>query len=1026
MHITKADIDELKARTDLVGLILSAGVVLKKEGRAFVGLCPFLPETSPSFHVNPEAQLFNCFGACSGQGDGRTGALSKSGGDCLTFVMKWKGLSFPQAYAFLGGRPPSGKGSIGQAREVERPPAGAASPESLDAPARFDLGRAPRTQLLIAAVERWQKELSEDRQAQEALEGRGLVSREIWRAYRLGYSSGSLEDLCGTEASEARRHLLEMGLLYESDTGSLRETMRGRIVVPFFAFNQLPVSVYGRSVRDDLLPHHRLLRGPRAGLINRNAARGHQEIVLVESPYDALSLSEMGLHNGVPLCGAALLPDHGELVRRSGVGSVVVGLDADERGRKEAPVVAAQLAELGVLVRVVEWPEKDPNAVLTKHGPKTGRQIVDALLRAAEPCDLPAAQGASASAVASPAPLLPTACVPDVERDPAPATLDPPPAVEGLSIRGAPPLTDASSPDAPEAAAGHGGVSVREEGSPALSREALVSETLSIRYDDRRWDLTWLESPSIAQLRARVHLELRPPGDPPEAPPLLTFLDYLNLVASRARDAFCRRAVMLLLPEAQIPREALLLALQADLLRLADLGESRRKALSETVEGPAPMTEERRARALAYARSSHLLARLSADIEAMGYVGEESIKVLGYLVAISRKLPEALSMVILSSSGSGKSALAEVLEALTPPEDLLVVTRFTTSSLYWMGKDAVKRKFVSIEERAGSQEADYAIRALQSKRKLSMMAPIKDQATGRIETKLFEVEGPASFLESTTESRIHFENATRCYETRLDEREEQTRRIQEAQRHARTPEGRRAKARADETAAVHHDVQRVLRMVHVTIPYAWAIEFPSVWTRNRRDQPRLLNLIEALAFLHQYQRPLREAGTDALCDRPLEELGDEELDGVYVEATLDDYAAAVDLSGDLLEETLVELKRPLRDFLESFRKLSEEKRQQQKKLVRIPTASLELLEGSQAPALLARELRQVTRLQPHTVKRYLRELEELEYIAVTRGVRGAASAYRLVDLDEKPGPKVRGLLTVEELAQKLAKRRSAA
>ena len=351
MHLTPADIEDLKSRVDLVELIGSAGVELKRQGRYFVGRCPFhTPDRTPSLIVNPEAGLWNCPGACSARGDGRTGVMAKSGGDCLTFVMKWKGLSFPEAYAFLGGRAPTGR---------------SASPrEPAPSPSRFALGRAPRTRLLVAAVERWQKELSESRQAQEALEARGLVSRALWRAFKLGYSSGSLEDLCGTEASEARRHLLEMGLLAENASGSAKETMRGRIVVPLIAFNQLPVSVYGRSVNDDLVPHHRLLRGPRAGLINGNAARGHGELILVESPYDAFSLAEMGLANAVPLCGAALLPDHTELVRRFGVRSLVVGLDADERGRQAGPAVAAQLVALGAATRLVEWPEKDPNALL--------------------------------------------------------------------------------------------------------------------------------------------------------------------------------------------------------------------------------------------------------------------------------------------------------------------------------------------------------------------------------------------------------------------------------------------------------------------------------------------------------------------------------------------------------------------------------------------------------------------------------------------------------------------------------------
>jgi len=169
------------------------------------------------------------------------------------------------------------------------------------------------------------------------------------------------------------------------------------------------------------------------------------------------------------------------------------------------------------------------------------------------------------------------------------------------------------------------------------------------------------------------------------------------------------------------------------------------------------MNEEEKRLALAFLSDPQLLDRIASGIEALGYVGEDTNKKIGYLVSISRKLDAALSMVILSTSGSGKSGLAEALEAITPEEDLLAISRLSPQALYYMPKDALRRKFVSIEERAGSMEADYSIRSLQSKKKLTLAVPIKDPSTGRIETKVFEIFGPAAFLETTTESVINVE-----------------------------------------------------------------------------------------------------------------------------------------------------------------------------------------------------------------------------------------------------------------------------
>ncbi len=64
-------------------------IELKQRGRDFWGLCPFHEEKTPSFKVDPERQTFHCFG-CS------------SHGDVITFIQKYKGLSFREALSYLG------------------------------------------------------------------------------------------------------------------------------------------------------------------------------------------------------------------------------------------------------------------------------------------------------------------------------------------------------------------------------------------------------------------------------------------------------------------------------------------------------------------------------------------------------------------------------------------------------------------------------------------------------------------------------------------------------------------------------------------------------------------------------------------------------------------------------------------------------------------------------------------------------------------------------------------------------------
>jgi hypothetical protein len=1070
MHLTKAQIDDLKARLDIIEVMRSVGVESRKEGRYQKARCPFHAggkERTPSLIVDPKKQLFNCRGGCSAKDDTRTGVHAKSGGDVFTFWMKLTGQGFPEACEDLAQRfsitltKSSGNGNgNGNGAHLSPEPApstngGGARPALSPGYFSLDGSRIPRTIVWSQSVLEWIKQLSITRSAQEGLEARGLVTKEIWRGLKIGYSSGSLEDMCGTEASEAHGLLKSIGLLGSDG----KETMNGRLVFPLLALNQLPVNVYGRSLRDDLHPHHRFNRGTLAGLWNQGAARRSKELLLVESVVCVCSLCEARVYDSMSLYGAhGPTEDLIELIRRQGVTSIVVGLDADETGRSAAPGIVETFRQIGLQARSIEWPEKDPNEILMRHGPDKLREIVEKLRAKALPRDvvsLPAIATVTVTAsitplvddVASTSPDAPPLhdsaradAVPlgDFEL-PEPAPLknvltvsasikeensNSTCAAETTTVSEAMPLepaadaalrsdakvTSAASAPSPAITPSSPSTSLKSAPPEALSEDELRSKTLTVRYEDRRYGLTWLESPSVAQLRAHTRLELLPEAADEDALSLVTFLDSINLASGRSRDGFIRRVLSLVSPEAEklLPhKDALLRLIEADLMHLYELGERRMKALLFPKTKANAMTDDRREQALSYLLVPDLLSRLAQDLDAMGYVGERRAKLLGYLVAISRKLPEAMSMVILSASGSGKSALAEVLERLTPEEDLLVVSRFTAASLYWMEKDAMKRKFVSIEERGGSDEADYAIRALQSKKQLTMMAPVKDQASGKLETKFFFVEGPTAFLESTTESQINHENATRCFEERLDESREQTRRIHEAQRKSKTPEGQRAKAKAEEIAALHRDVQRCLRVVKVSIPYADLLTFPSTWTRNRRDHPRFLNLIEVIAFLNQYQRPLRYLDTDEPCERTPHELTDEELSAVYVEASVDDYGAAKTLYGEILAETLAELKRPLRELLSVFTRLALEKK----------------VRGQDNVLLLVRELRDATRLEQRVIRRYLAELVELEHLTQTRGPNGAANAYRLAELESRPAAEIEGLLSVEELRRLIEERK---
>lgn len=450
-------------------------------------------------------------------------------------------------------------------------------------------------------------------------------------------------------------------------------------------------------------------------------------------------------------------------------------------------------------------------------------------------------------------------------------------------------------------------------------------------------------------------------------------VDTLDLYASRSRAEFTKRVAKTLGIAADgVERDLLALLVEAE---QTPEGEPPASAASN---GPPAMSDVERAEALAFLQQPDLLAQVARDIDALGFVGEATNTRLLYLVAISRKLTDPLSAIVLSQSGAGKSGLTEVLERLTPPEDVVLLTRLTPQSLYYIEPGFLDRKLVIVEERYGSMDADYSIRVLQSRKKLIAAAPIKDPQTGTLKTKVFTVEARAAFVEATTASAVNHENATRCFELTMDESAEQTRRIQARMALRRTERGLAQRQAADALARRHWAAQRLLDPAPVVIPFAEALTFPSAWLRTRRDYARFLNLIEVSAFLHQHQRARR---------------------GGAIVAEVADYAVAYDLAAAVLSETLADLRPSLRAAYDQVRGLC----------------------AAGDGSVSRRTIREALAVPDTTVRGWLQQLVDLEYLAlVDAGQKGAGKVARYRLIDHTPGEARRvGLLTPEALRAQL-------
>jgi DNA primase len=868
MALMKPDFDEIKRGTDIVRVIESYGVALKKTGQDHVGLCPFHEDKKPSLHVTPGKGLFHC-PACG------------AAGNVIQFVARKEGIADREAALKLLGALP------GITRASALPPATA----ECDPLAYSGLFSSLIDYYHQCLIGRGQRGL-------DYLKSRGLGDVEMLTHFKVGYVDGGVKKRLSPAQLKAAQAI---GLFNEKGN----EKYYGRIVVPIYDEQQRPVGLYGRSIQAEAEVKHLYLSGGHRAVWNAPAAAVYpDELIVAESIFDALAIFAAGRKNVIAAYGAGgWTPHHDVLLEKHSVRKIVLALDNDEAGERVTLELAQELDARGIRCHHIKWPAgvKDANDYFQYHqetGFKGTPESFGCLLAVATRIGF----------------------------------------TKGVAVK----LTLAEKTDE-HALFENGSVSYRVK---SLSTNGALKVVLTARKNESQ------------------------------------HVDHLDLYGSKARKMFAGLAASRLGCDAE-KIEGDLLALVEHLERL----QSETGSAAASTPAVPVMSEAEKAEALALLRSPDLLERIAADLGLAGYVGEPRNKKLAYLIGTSRRLPKPLSGIFRAQSGGGKSYLMECVADLMPPEDVHYFSRLTPQALYYLEPDALTHKLLIVDERDGSEEAEYPIRTLQTRKVLKLAVPVKDPNSGKIKTTVLEIHGPIAYMESTTDQRINPENANRCFELYLDESEGQTRAIFAAQRRARSLDGWRHERKKAAALHAHHNAQRLLRPLKVIIPYVDLIEFPPSWLRGRRDHDRFLSLIEGIAFLHQHQRDVRQDGQ-----------------AEYIEASLDDYAMAYDLAHQVFADSAHDLPKPVRDFLAQVEGIVESVAKQAKA-------------GIGETWFTRRMIREATKLPDHLIKRHMREIEDLEYVQVQRAPSGGSFRYRLLPQKQAPAL-LDGLLAPDVLARK--------
>ena len=358
----------VREKIDIVNLI-SEYIPLKKMGRNFTTTCPFHNETTPSFVVSPERQIWHCFGCAKG-------------GDAFTFLMEYENLEFIEALRILAKK-----------AGVELKLSGSSISSSK---------KEQIYSLNSLAAEYYHYVLTKHKAGEKALSyllNRGMNEKLI-KTFNIGFAPSGGEDLSKfliNKKKYSKFDLSEAGLSIPKQNRTI-DFFRNRIMFPLVDHRGNIVGFSGRVIdsedqgpkyintRDTIVYH----KGSMFFGLNlaKDEIKKEQVAIVMEGEFDVISAFKEGITNVVGLKGTALTEQQALLLSRFAP-KVALCLDQDSAGIEAIKRSIPVLEKRSLTTTVVVAPDKDPdeslknNPVAFKIAVKNAAEVYDFMIEKA-------------------------------------------------------------------------------------------------------------------------------------------------------------------------------------------------------------------------------------------------------------------------------------------------------------------------------------------------------------------------------------------------------------------------------------------------------------------------------------------------------------------------------------------------------------------------------------------------------------------------------------------------------------------
>ncbi len=345
--ISEEVIKEVLQKTDIVELI-SEKVSLSKKGKSYFGLCPFHNEKTPSFSVEPERKIYNCF-SCGEKGN------------AITFKQKTENLSFIEALEDL---------AIKANIELDFTKYKTENPHKKYYEINDD------------AKNLYKLYLSSTKQgtiAKEYLNKRG-ISSEIINGFNIGLSPNEYDVLYKTltEKGILVSDLYDLGLVKQSKKKTFYDLFRERIIFPIIDEHNNTVGFSGRSYLEIDPDSPKYINSPQTIIFTKskvlynlnnaiNEIKKNNRVVLFEGYMDVIAAYRANIKESVASMGTSLTVEQVKLIKRY-TKNVTICYDGDPAGIEAATRAIRLFENENMQVKIVLLPENlDPDDYLKKY-----------------------------------------------------------------------------------------------------------------------------------------------------------------------------------------------------------------------------------------------------------------------------------------------------------------------------------------------------------------------------------------------------------------------------------------------------------------------------------------------------------------------------------------------------------------------------------------------------------------------------------------------------------------------------------